>query len=290
MTALVYGQGWIGHLLLPYLREVGLSPAFATARADNAGKVRDELAEVQPLLVFAAVGRTHGDGINSIDYLEGRLQENLRDNLVAPLILADECSRAKIPFACIATGCIFEGDGFAEADRPNFFGSSYSCVKGATDQLLGALFAQTALWFRIRMPITHDRHPRSFLTKILRYEKICSHTNSMSVLDGPRGLLGLFVRMAIAGYTGCYNGCNPGALSHNEILEMYRALVDPTWTWQNFSREEQAEVLRAGRSTNTLDSSRLEAAAAALRYPLPDLRAAVTTVCQALRTESTSRN
>jgi hypothetical protein len=155
-------------------------------------------------------------------------------------------------------------------------------VKGVTDQLLRVLFADSALWFRIRMPLTHAPHPRSFLSKILAYERICSVPNSMSVLDGPDGLLGLFVDMALAGYTGCYNGCNPGVLSHNEVLEMYRDVVDPSFTWRNFTLEEQALVLRAARSNNELCSEKLSAAAAELGRPLVPLRAAVLSVLRSL--------
>ena len=34
-----------------------------------------------------------------------------------------------------------------------------------------------------------------------------------------------------------------GLVSHNEILEMYKEIVDPEFTWQNFSKEEQSKVL-----------------------------------------------
>ena len=109
-------------------------------------------------------GRVFG----TIDYLEQprRLRENLRDNLLAPVTLAVLCREAKVPFVSIATGCLLEADAAAIADEdqpgfdddapPNFFASSYSTVKGTTDSLLRLLYSESALWFRIRMPITHD--------------------------------------------------------------------------------------------------------------------------------------
>jgi hypothetical protein len=289
MAVLVFGAGgWIGGLLREPVESRGLEYRAASCRADCAAAVRAELRAARPRLVFACVGRTHGPGHNSVDYLEqpGKLPENLRDNLVAPLVLAHECQRAGVPFACLATGCIFEGgahEAFAEDAAPNFHGSAYSCVQAAKDQLLAALFADSALWFRIRMPITHDLHPRSFLTKITRYERVCSAPNSMSVLDGAAGLLHLFVAMALAGYRGAYNGCNPGVLSHNEVLALYRDVVDPAFTWQNFSAQEQAQVLAAGRSNNRLCALRLQQAAAELGLPLPSLREALLGVMRSLR-------
>ena len=140
------------------------------------------------------------------------------------------------------------------------------------------------------MPITHDLHPRSFLTKIASYEKVCSIHNSMTVLDGPTGLLGLFLKMGLAGYTGCYNGCNPGVMSHDEVLSRYRERVDPGFTWTNFTLEEQAAVLAAGRSNNRLDARKLQGAAEALGFRLLPLPAAVEEVMASIATARETSN
>merc|ERR1711943_76605 len=57
--------------------------------------------------------------------------------------------------------------------------------------------------------------------------------------------------------TGIYNFCNPGAISHNEILDMYEKYIDPTYTYTNFTIEEQDKILKAKRSNNTLDHTKL---------------------------------
>ena len=53
------------------------------------------------------------------------------------------------------------------------------------------------------------------------------------------------------------NYTNPGAVSHNEILAMYKEYIDPDVTWSNFSVEEQAKVIVAARSNNLLDTTRV---------------------------------
>ena len=58
--------------------------------------------------------------------------------------------------------------------------------------------------------------------------------------------------------TGTINLTNPGLISHNEILEMYKEIVDPSFKWKNFSQEEQRKILAADRSNNYLDTSVLE--------------------------------
>jgi len=108
---------------------------------------------------------------------------------------------------------------------------------------------------RIRMPITADFNARNFITKILNYERICSVPNSMTVLPE---LLPILIDMIQEGVTGTVNLTNPGLISHNEILEMYREIVDPEFKWSNFTIEEQNRILAAGRSNNYLDTARLE--------------------------------
>jgi hypothetical protein len=162
---------------------------------------------------------------------------------------------------------------FKETDEPNFFGSSYSTVKGYTDRLMH-LFSNV-LNVRIRMPITADYNPRNFITKILKYKKICSVQNSMSVLPE---LLPIMVNMAEKGRTGTINLVNPGTISHNEILHLYRLYIDPTFTWSNFSIEEQQKVLAAGRSNNYLDTTSLEK-----DYDVQNIHNAVATIFMHLR-------
>lgn len=59
------------------------------------------------------------------------------------------------------------------------------------------------------------------------------------------------------------NYTNPGAVSHNEILQMYKDYIDPDFTWSNFTVEEQAKVIVAPRSNNLLDTKRVRLAASA---------------------------
>jgi hypothetical protein len=46
------------------------------------------------------------------------------------------------------------------------------------------------------------------------------------------------VEMMRNGEVGTWNMTNPGKISHNEILEMYRNHVNPDFTWKNFTEEE----------------------------------------------------
>jgi 3,5-epimerase/4-reductase len=271
MLVLVYGsKGWIGNQFIDLLERKNIDFIPGKSRVNSIEDVSKEIDEIQPTHVVSFIGRTHGKIgekiYTTIDYLEqeGKLVENVRDNLFSPIILADICSKRQIHYTYLGTGCIFKFDeehpfgeeenGFTESSLPNFFGSSYSIVKGFTDQLM-TLYKDSVLNLRIRMPITGEKNGRNFITKIVTYEKVCSVPNSMTVLPE---LLPFVLDMMKKGITGTMNLTNPGLISHNEILQMYKEIVDSSFTWKNFSQEEQRAILAADRSNNFLETTKLE--------------------------------
>ena len=270
MKVLLYGKnGWIGQKVYDLLIKENHEVIVGNVRAEDAVGLEEEILRVNPTNIISTIGRTHGtiDGVNytTIDYLEqkGKLRENIRDNLYSPTILALISKKYGIHYGYLGTGCIFtyddehvyeeEVNGFKEESRPNFFGSSYSTVKGYTDMIMKMF--DNVLNVRIRMPITDEINSRNFITKITSYKKICSIRNSMTVLPE---LLPVMIDMCSKKITGTVNLTNPGLISHNEILEMYKEIVDNDFTWENFDIEEQRKILASERSNNYLDTERLE--------------------------------
>jgi hypothetical protein len=74
-------------------------------------------------------------------------------------------------------------------------------------------------------------------------------------------LLPVLIEMALKGQVGTVNLTNPGTITHNEILEMYKEIVDPKFSWSNFSIEEQNAILASKRSNNCLNTEKLESIA-----------------------------
>ena len=163
MLVLMYGSnGWIGNQFVNVLRKNNINYVSGTSRLDNEVTLYKEIEEINPTHVVSFTGRTHGKIGNvdytTIDYLEqdGKLLENVRDNLYAPILLMKYTNSLQL----FGTGCIFKFDeehpfgkeenGFNEASS-NFFGSSYSVVKGFTDRLM-KLYDDNVLNLRIRMP------------------------------------------------------------------------------------------------------------------------------------------
>ena len=156
---LIYGLGWIGKQLVSVLEQQSIKFVIGKARLNDYNQLLEEIIEVKPTNVVSLIGRTHGyiedKYIATIDYLEekGKLQENLRDNLYGPIMLASLCKQYDIHCTYFGTGCIFTYNeqhknvesGFEENSLPNFFGSSYSTVKGFTDQIMFNMFEESVL-------------------------------------------------------------------------------------------------------------------------------------------------
>lgn len=124
------------------------------------------------------------------------------------------------------------------------------------------------LILRLRMPVSDDLHPRNFVTKIAKYEHVVDIPNSNSILHD---LLPASILLAEHNETGVYNFTNPGAISHNEVLALFKEYVRPSLTWKNFSLEQQAKVIKAGRSNCMLDTAKLENKLKEYGYQLPEV-------------------
>lgn len=262
MKVLVFGsKGWIGQ---QFISNSIHTIAEAQSRAENYQDVVNEIESLKPDCVISFLGRTYGTSpegklIPSIDYLElpGKLFENMRDNFYAPFNLATVCDKLNIHFVYLGTGCIYTYTGdkrlFTEEDKPNFFGSGYSTVKGYTDQVLR--YCSNTLQLRIRMPVSKLVSGRNLIDKLVAYTNICSIPNSMTVLDDMWPIIDKMIEVR---ELGVYNLTNPGTAEHNWILEEYKQLFNPSHTWNLISYEEQMKYIKSDRSNNEMDTTKLE--------------------------------
>ena len=154
--------------------------------------------------------------------------------------------------------------------------SSSSFLQALVEDLLAHY--PTTCTLRVRMPISDDLSSRNFITKIVKYDRVVNVPNSMTVLTE---LLPVSLVMAERSLVGIYNFCNPGAISHNEVLDLYKKYVDPDYTYTNFTLEEQEKILKAGRSNNTLDHTKLMEACEGLE--INEIHVAMEKVFQRMR-------
>ncbi|CAA2982775.1 trifunctional UDP-glucose 4,6-dehydratase UDP-4-keto-6-deoxy-D-glucose 3,5-epimerase UDP-4-keto-L-rhamnose- [Olea europaea subsp. europaea] len=258
---LIFGRtGWIGGLLGKLCEKQGIPYEYGKGRLEDRSQLLADILAVKPTHVFNAAGVT---GRPNVDWCEGHKTETIRTNVAGTLNLADVCREHGLLMINFGTGCIFEynathpegsGIGFKEEDKPNFSGSFYSETKAMVEELLKEY--DNVCTLRVRMPISSDlNNPRNLITKISRYNKVVNIPNSMTILDE---LLPISIEMAKRNLRGIWNFTNPGVVSHNEVLEMYKKYIDQNFKWANFTLEEQAKVIVAPRSNNEIDASKLK--------------------------------
>ena len=238
-------------------------------------KVRTVLDTCKPTVVLNCAGKT---GKPNVDWCETHQEETWRSNVLGPLCLAEACAERNIILAQISSGCIYEGDnagkGFGEEDPPNFFGSYYSRSKIAAEKELASY--NNILLVRPRMPIDPVPGPRNFITKINKYQKVISVPNSMSIIDDFVRATQVLIQQR---KTGTYNVVNPGVITHQEILDMYRAIVDPNFTYTLMTLEELHQQTAAKRSNCVLSTKKLQEEG----IHLPEIHAAVEQALQAYK-------
>ncbi|KAF5574342.1 dTDP-glucose 4 6-dehydratase [Fusarium pseudoanthophilum] len=265
------GHGWIAGLLKDLLLRQGKEVYTTTIRMEDRENVAKALEVFKPTHVLNAAGCT---GRPNVDWCEDNKAQTVLSNVIGTLTVADECARRGVHCTVFATGCIYQydeehpvgGKGFKETDAPNFDGSFYSMTKAHVEPILASF--DDILILRLRMPVSDDLNPRNFVTKISQYEFVVDVPNSNTILHD---LLPASIILAESRDTGVYNFTNPGAISHNEVLGLFKEIVRPGLTWKNFSVDEQAKVIKAGRSNCQLDSTKLVKRMKGYGYEIPEV-------------------
>ncbi len=266
MIYLLGGSGYLGHAYSRLFENRGL--AFKIIRRAELDYTRPEilrqaLAAGRPDFLINAAGYT---GKPTVDACELHQTECLSANAVLPGIIAEACEATGTAWAHISSGCIYsgtrpDGAGFREDDPPNFSFragpcSFYSGTKAMGEEILTGR-PNVYIW-RLRIPFNSIDHPRNYLSKLLRYERLLQATNSLSQLDE-------FVSATLACWErrlpfGTYNVTNPGQITTREVVSLLQQSgVAGNKTFAFF--ENEAEFMRLAaktpRSNCVLDSSKL---------------------------------
>jgi len=265
MIYLLGGAGYVGQAYQKLLRQKGV-PFTSLARA--------ELDYTQPAVLLAALRAGRPEflinaagftGQPTVDACELHRAECLAANAVLPGRIAEACAAAGVPWAHISSGCIYagtrlDGSGFTEEDTPNFAFRSGPCSFYSRTKALGeeVLAGQPNLYiWRMRMPFDHMDHSRNYLTKLMRYPRLLSATNSLSERQE-------FVAATWACWEqrlpfGTYNVTNPGRVTTREVVELIQRSGVCRKEFSYFDSEEEFMRVAAQtpRSHCVLDSSKL---------------------------------
>ncbi len=256
---LVFGgkTGWIGQKIVKLLNSCGHESICAVSRLENRQDLIAEVVRVKPDCIINAAGII---GKPNVDWCEEHKQETVCTNVLGVLNLVDIGFIYGLHVTNISTGCIYEYDehhpmwsciGFTEEDEPNFAGSFYSRSKIIMEKLI--LVYPNVLNLRIKMPVSAELD-KGFVGKIIQYKKLVNIPNSLSMLED---LLPIAIDMTLKGIKGNFNFVNPGVVSHNQVMELYKKYIDPSKTWENFTIEEHDELLKSRRANAELSCHKL---------------------------------
>lgn len=201
-------------------------------------------------VIINAAGFT---GSPNVDACETLRQETINGNVIFPLEL--EHQHRAIPIVHISSGCVYTGykdGGWTEEDPPNFDfnnGSFYSGSKALAQELLTPFLDKSYL-LRIRMPFGLHRHPKNFLTKLEKYEKLIDFENSLSyTIDVAQVAVHFAVHRP---KPGIYNVCNPGSSTTRQIANQMG--LNKSW----FTEDEFKQATQAPRSNCVLNTDKLQ--------------------------------
>lgn len=254
---LIFGEGYLGKRMLEHLP--GDLYITSTDIADHSA-VATVLDGMKPDVIVNCAAKI---GRPNIDWCESNPEETIHSNVLGPVVLAKECLKRGIFMAHVGSGSVYQGDnggrGFSEVDLPNDTGSLYGLSKVISERALGAF---PVLQLRIRLPIDSEPGPKNLITKLVKYRKVISAPNSVTVVADFLEAAKILIERR---KTGIYNVTNPGAITHQEILDLYKEIVDPGFSYEVMGAEELSKVTKAGRSNCILSTAKLASEGVSMR-------------------------
>jgi dTDP-4-dehydrorhamnose reductase len=249
MKYLILGSGYVGGA---YMR--GLDGAVVSRRRIlKPSHAQDEIIKYKPDWVINCIGVS---GRPNVDWCEDHKPETFFGNVLVPIEIAKASAKTGVPMLHIGSGCVYSGDrgglGFREDDPPNFAGSFYSKTKAISEDLLKDY---DTLQVRIRMPIDSNLdNERNLVNKLTGYGNVISVKNSITILED---MVYASSRLMEKDMRGLYNVVNPGPMTHPEILDLYKEVVDPTYSYKVVSQDSLQRRLKARRSNCVLNTRKL---------------------------------
>ena len=195
----VYGaNGWIGTLFVNYLLSQKVDIYVGHAKGDSEQDFIAELKQIKPTHVISFIRRKTSKDID----------QDVKDNLYAPLTMADICEYLGIHMTYI--GLITK-----EINEE-------TAVKQYTDRLIRKY---NILHFKINKPISSDLHSSGLLHKLTSLKELINpNKEAITVLDD---FFPIWLDLMKHYKTGEYNCVNPGTITNQEILTEYRKIINP---------------------------------------------------------------
>ncbi|MDF2379313.1 MAG: sugar nucleotide-binding protein [Candidatus Gracilibacteria bacterium] len=255
MKIFLLGQnGYVGGWILRHFSALeGVEVVPVQVDVTDRSAVIEALKDARDAVVINATGKT---GKPNVDWCEDHRLETAKVNVDGAINVCEVASDQGNYVIQVGSGCIFTGDDsylFTEDDEPNFFGSYYSQTKAVAESALKEISNVCVL--RIRMPIEGSETSKNLLNKLLKYEKVISVPNSVTVMED---FMPFIERVIEKRVVGSLNSVNLGVYEHRDLLELYRKIVDPQRSFEYIGLDEFEGMTVAKRSNCVLSTKKCE--------------------------------
>jgi len=232
---LVYGaSGYFGTHLVKWLNNMNQNYVIGKARIENREQLKAEIESIKPTHVLCPAGIKGKPNVDWFEKPENH-DEGRRVNVTGRMNVVDICKENNIHCTLFTTTFIYNyneqhpvGDpvGFKEDEPPNWPNLMYTRLAIELEEKLKS--HPEVLSLRISMPITDDGHPGSLLTRFVTFPNVNSIPCSFTIIDD---LWPIAIKMCLQNVHGVFNFTNPGVIAHDQILHLYKEIINPQHTW-----------------------------------------------------------
>ncbi|MCX5713879.1 MAG: sugar nucleotide-binding protein [Candidatus Omnitrophica bacterium] len=244
---LILGKGFVGSRLHEEIdSELFESPI------NNLTDAEKIISGFNPKIIINCIGYTG----RNVDECEVEKDRALLANTFVPIILGEACLRRNIKLVHISSGCIYnydyaKGHPIKEDKDPDFLGLYYSRTKIYAEKALEVILQKyPVLILRIRIPLDNRAHPKSLLSKLIKYKKVIDIPNSVTYIPDFVKALKYLLKINA---TGIYNVVNKGVLRYPELMDIYKEYV-PDFEYEQIDFKK----LKLVRTNLILSTKKLE--------------------------------
>lgn len=247
-------SGFLGTMATKYFQNHGYDVLTNRVEIVSLPTLKQRFREIKPDVVFNLASAVRNQP--NIDWCENNKVETIEGNLVGAInVMLAAIASSAYPIQ-MSSGCVYSGGPetpFTEESEPNYFGSFYSRMKIVLQEALKEL---PILQTRIRMPIFTYHHPKNLITKLASYKKVVDNvSNSITLLED---LWPALEKLFIAKPVGILNLTNEGYVTHRNILQAYRKVIDRGHSYEplTVSEFEKSGLTKARRSACVLSNTK----------------------------------
>ena len=249
MKRLIFGKGKVSSI-------IGVERDLILSRREcditNLEQVIESVRKFKPDLVINCAAKTN------LEYCQENKIEAYRSNVVGVSNLIEVCSRSKIKFAHISSGCLFDGNEvISYEDTTPTPAAWYTYTKHWADEYIKNFGYENYLILRPRQMISKTPHPTNMITKFsnLEYIPAIEEENSVTCIEDFGEMIQHLARNDLRGIFNC---CNAETITPYAIALKIKKYINKELKIDKVSYEELLKLLPNKRVNTVLSCEKLK--------------------------------